>query len=234
VPVRADPGIADGLAHSLLRQRRELGVPDIDVRGRRREALTFGSEPHYELELSPELASYQDSIGTLIASHTVLPPALGSLVGLDSWPESVLGRNREPAYAALFTPAERADWSAAGPAAGGLGRLQATVARLIRGGGHVAVGSDAPAVPYGLGVHYEMALLAQTGIPNDQVLRLATAEGALALGLERQLGTLEEGKLADFVIVDGDPLARLADTLRIVGVAKGGDWMARETLLAPR
>jgi imidazolonepropionase-like amidohydrolase len=82
-------------------------------------------------------------------------------------------------------------------------------------------------------VHYELALLAAAGIPNDQVLRLATAEGALALGLEQQVGTLEEGKLADFVVLDGDPLTRLADTLRIVAVIKGGHWFEREELLDP-
>jgi imidazolonepropionase-like amidohydrolase len=143
-------------------------------------------------------------------------------------------RHRDLAYSILFTPAERAAWATAGPAADALPRLQQTVARLIRAGGRVAVGSDAPAVPYGLGVHYELALLAAAGIPNDQVLRLATAEGALALGLEQQLGTLEEGKLADFVVLDGDPLTRLADTLRIVAVIKGGDWIDRQGLLEPR
>jgi hypothetical protein len=233
VPVRSYPGIADGLGHSLLRQQRLLGIPQLDGRFARRETLTLGSEPHYELELSPELSSYQDSLGTVITSLTVLPPALGSLTGLLSWPESVPGnRTRDPAYAALFTPSERAGWSAAGPAAAALPRLQQTIARLVRGGGRVAVGSDAPAVPYGLGVHYELALLAAAGIPNDQVLRLATAEGALALGIEQQLGTLEEGKIADFVVVDGDPLTRLTDTLRIVAVIKGGQWIDRQELLS--
>jgi Tol biopolymer transport system component len=234
VPVRSYPGIADGLGHSLLLQQRRIGVPRLDGRAPGREALASGSGSHYELELSPELSSYQDSIGTVIASLTVLPPALASLVGLQSWPESALGtRNRDPAYAALFTPSERAAWSAAGPAAGALPRLQQTIARLVRAGGRVAVGSDAPAVPYGLGVHYELALLAGAGIPNDQVLRLATAQGALALGLEQQLGTLEDGKLADFVVLDGDPLTRLADTLRIVAVVKGGQWIDRRELLDP-
>jgi imidazolonepropionase-like amidohydrolase len=86
-------------------------------------------------------------------------------------------------------------------------------------------------VPYGLGVHLELALLAGAGIANDQVLRLATAEGALALGLEQQVGTLEEGKLADFIVIDGDPLARLADSLRITAVVKGGVWLDRQRLL---
>ena len=110
--------------------------------------------------------------------------------------------------------------------------LQRTIARLIRAGGRVGVGSDAPAVPYGLGVHLELALLAQAGIANDQVLRMATAGGALALGLERDIGTLEQGKLADFVVLEGDPLTHIADTLRIVAVAKGGVWLDRSTLLA--
>jgi Tol biopolymer transport system component len=232
VPVRSYPGIADGLGHSLLRQQRRLALPALAGRMQGRETLALGSGSHYELELSPELASYQDSIGTLIASRTVLPPALGSLVGLGSWPDSELGgRNRDLGYSALFTPSERAEWSAAGPAAGASARLEQTVARLIRGGGQVAVGSDAPAVPYGLGVHHELARLVAAGIPNDQALRLATAEGALALGLERQLGTLEDGKLADFVVLDGDPLTRLVDTLRIVAVVKGGRWLDRGELL---
>jgi imidazolonepropionase-like amidohydrolase len=105
---------------------------------------------------------------------------------------------------------------------------------LIRAGGRVAVGSDAPTVPYGLGVHLEMALLGSAGLSNDQVLRLATAEGALALGIERDVGTLEEGKLADLVVLDGDPLRRMADTLRIVAVAKGGVWYDRAALLQRR
>jgi imidazolonepropionase-like amidohydrolase len=74
-------------------------------------------------------------------------------------------------------------------------------------------------------------LLGGAGLGNDQLLRLATAEGALALGIERDVGTLEEGKLADFVVLDGDPLSRIADTLKIVAVAKGGVWYDRATLL---
>jgi imidazolonepropionase-like amidohydrolase len=103
---------------------------------------------------------------------------------------------------------------------------------LVRAGGRVAIGSDAPAVPYGLGVHYDLGLLAAAGLPNDQALRIGTAGGALALGLERQIGTVEEGKIADFVVIDGDPLERLSDTLRITAVVKGGVWIERTTLLA--
>jgi imidazolonepropionase-like amidohydrolase len=62
---------------------------------------------------------------------------------------------------------------------------------------------------------------------------MATIEGALALGLEAELGTIEEGKLADFVVLDGDPLADIAATIAIDAVVKGGVWYDRSALLAP-
>jgi hypothetical protein len=177
--------------------------------------------------------SYQDALATLTASSTVLPSTLGAVAGLQGWPEQAAhgARGRDPAYASLFTPAERAAWGRQGLAPAALPRLEQTLARLVRAGGRVAIGTDAPAVPYGLGVHFDMSLIAAAGMPNDQVLRIATAQGALALGLERQIGTLEDGKIADFVVIDGDPLERLADALRITAVVRGGVWIDRTTLL---
>ena len=186
----------------------------------------------YEIEVSPGFMAYQDEFRRLIASSTVLAPGLGALAGLDAWPNAATQPARgDDAYRMLFTAYEQALWAPAGPMAPAVPALQQTLVRLIRGGGRVAVGSDAPLVPYGLGLHLELALLGGAGIGNDQVLRLATAAGALALGLEQQIGTLEEGKLADFVVIDGDPLARLSDTLKIVAVAKDGVWHDRQALL---
>jgi imidazolonepropionase-like amidohydrolase len=234
VPIRRYPGIADGFRHSVLRQSRQLGIPVLDRAQTELGMLDTASEAHYEIEVSPEFGSYQDTLGTMIASLTVLSPALGGLAAPRGWAESMAnGRTRDAAYATLFTASERASWNAGGAVAEALPRLQQTVARFVRAGGRLAVGSDAPAVPYGMGVHLELALLAQAGIPNDQALRLATAEGALALGLERQIGTIEPGKLADLVVVDGDPLARVSDALRVTAVIKGGRLMERASLLVP-
>jgi hypothetical protein len=107
---------------------------------------------------------------------------------------------------------------------GAAGALSTTIARVMRGSGRVAIGSDAPAVPFGEGFHDELAVLAGADIPNDQILRWATAGGAIALGLSLDAGTIEPGRLADLVVVDGDPLTEIGDLRRIVAVVKSGVW----------
>ena len=228
-PLRAYPGIAHGFAHSLRRQAREIAVPAWEPSAFPPRLRIEVDAPSLELELSPGFTAYQDGFSRLMAGETTLVTGLAALTGLAGWPAP---RPREDAaFDALFTPAEQAAWGRPDSLGAAVPALERTVLRLIRAGGRVGVGSDAPAVPYGLGVHLELALLARAGIANDQVLRMATAEGALALGLERQIGTLEQGKLADFVVLDGDPLVHIADTLRIVAVVKGGVWRDRVSLL---
>jgi hypothetical protein len=107
-------------------------------------------------------------------------------------------------------------------AIGDIPRLSDAYGQVMRASGRIAIGSDAPAVSYGAGFYDELALLARSGVPNDQLLRYATASGAVALGLSLQLGTLEPGRLADLVVIDGDPLARLSDLQRIQAVVLGG------------
>jgi hypothetical protein len=228
--VRPYPGISLGWAHSLRRQSREIAIPPWQAAALPARLRSDAEPPSVELELSPGFSAYQDSFSRLIVSETTFVTGLAAVAGLHGWPSP--RPRRDDAYA-LFTPVEQAVWERPDALGSAIPALERTVARLSRAGGRVGVGSDAPAVPYGLGVHLELALLAEAGIANDQVLRMATAEGALALGLERELGTLEEGKIADFVVVDGDPLAHIADTLRIVAIVTGGVWRDRSALVVP-
>jgi Tol biopolymer transport system component len=227
--VRSYPGISHGFAHSLRRQAHEIAVPPWDSNVWPPRLHGDIDAPSFELELSPGYTAYQDGLSRLIAAEGTFVTGLAALAGLDGWPAP---RPRRDGAYALFTPVEQATWERPDDLAAAVPALERTIARLVRAGGRVGVGSDAPAVPYGLGLHLELALLARAGIANDQVLRMATAGGALALGLERDIGTLEQGKLADFVVLDGDPLTNMSDTLRIVAVAKGGVWRDRSSLLA--
>ncbi len=81
----------------------------------------------------------------------------------------------------------------------------------------------------GVGGHWELWALAD-GLGNDGALRAATLDAAWYLGLERDLGSLERRKLADFVLLDGDPLADVTATTGIVEVVQGGVRYDGQTL----
>jgi dipeptidyl aminopeptidase/acylaminoacyl peptidase len=235
LPIRPFAEIIGGFAHSLTRQARELAVPAQLKAATLPPRLRLPSTPGLvEIEVSPTLTTYQDGVSRLVASGATFAPGLAALSGMGDWPSmSPSGRRRSEAYRALFNLAEQSAWERQAPLTPGTRALGVTVANLVRAGGSVAIGSEAPAVPYGLGVHLEMAALARAGIAPDQILRMATMGGALALGLEPHVGSLDEGKLADFVVLEGDPLADLGAALDIVAVVKGGVWHDRAALLAP-
>ena len=74
----------------------------------------------------------------------------------------------------------------------------------------------------GFTLHRELELYVQAGIPPVEVLRLATLTPARVLNREKDLGTIAPGKLADFVILDGDPTQNISDVRRVVKVVKDG------------
>ncbi len=71
-------------------------------------------------------------------------------------------------------------------------------------------------------IQRELELYVEAGISASDVLYLATLGAARRFGLDRELGTFEPGKLADFIMIDGDPLARMADIRRVVLTVKDG------------
>ena len=78
-------------------------------------------------------------------------------------------------------------------------------------GGRVTAGSDSGFIwqLYGFGLIRELELLREAGFHPLEVIRSATLNGAEALGVDQDLGTVEPGKLADFVILADNPLADL-------------------------
>ncbi len=102
-------------------------------------------------------------------------------------------------------------------------RLGEFLCRLAQAGGHVVTGTDAPAVMPGLSLHREMESLVAMGFTPMQAIMAATKAGADYLGKGEELGTIEEGKLADLVVVNGDPLKNIRETRNIDTVIKDGE-----------
>jgi imidazolonepropionase-like amidohydrolase len=106
---------------------------------------------------------------------------------------------------------------------------------LLHAGVPIVAGVDAPLVPYGAALHTEIAGYVAAGFTPFQALKTATVNTATLLNAQDDLGTIEVGKLADLVIVDGNPLVNIRDTMRVRKVIKNGELFTIEELLnAPR
>jgi imidazolonepropionase-like amidohydrolase len=98
------------------------------------------------------------------------------------------------------------------------------VATMRRAGVHILAGTDAPLrnSPPGFGLHEELALLVKGGMSPFDALSAATIEPARYLGMLDAAGTIAAGKLADLVLLAGNPLRDIRQTRRIVAVVANG------------
>jgi imidazolonepropionase-like amidohydrolase/Tol biopolymer transport system component len=184
--------------------------------------------------------SYADVVDILSKTGMTVTPTMGLSGGFTRAVLNDPSLLRHPVYAALFRADERAASAAIYERARQtLPALDRTVAamgkaikQIVAGGGRITAGTDSPFVPYGLGFQIELELYEEAGLTPFQVLQSATVWPAQRLGVDAHLGTIAPGKLADFAIVDGDPLARIKDVRNIVGVVSNGRYFSREELLA--
>lgn len=104
--------------------------------------------------------------------------------------------------------------------------------QMIVRGVPILAGTDGPGgtrLP-GASLLDELELLVGAGMTPAQALASATREPARFLGLLDSLGTVEPGKVADLVLLDANPLERIANIRRIHGVVRGGRWLGPEAL----
>jgi imidazolonepropionase-like amidohydrolase len=115
----------------------------------------------------------------------------------------------------------------------GLANAQSTVKRLHDNGVAIVAGTDSPIFPYGLALVIELANYVDAGLTPAEALRTATANAAIALGAENEIGRVQPGLLADLVIVDGDPLTDVTDMLNVSGVMSNGRYRNLAELMTP-
>ena len=105
------------------------------------------------------------------------------------------------------------------------GKIAAANLKRVRDAGiTIAMGTDAgnPLTLHGVSVYAEMEAMQAPGMTPTEVLVASTRGGSLALGREKEVGTVEKGKLADLLVVGGDPTADIANLRKVKLVVRGG------------
>ncbi|QIP12359.1 amidohydrolase family protein [Spirosoma aureum] len=109
--------------------------------------------------------------------------------------------------------------------------LAGNVKKFIAAGGRVTPGTDSPLIPYGLSLQIELQNWVEGGVTPFETLRGATLWSAEAAGVGKDVGSIEVGKIADLIAVDGDPLTKIRDTMNVKYTIKNGQvWTLAELL----
>ena len=113
--------------------------------------------------------------------------------------------------------------------------MKRTTKALYDRGGQLTLGTDNPSKGEflaGFSAHRELHTLVLIGIPPAAALRIATINGARAMGVSDKLGTIEAGKLADLFVIGGNPLTNIKNTRNVHLVVKSGFIYDPKALLA--
>lgn len=225
--IKVYPSLPAALVRVVAEEARRLGLPLVGHGLGLEEivkhvTLGFTSLEHCPMTLNDDLRLI------LAAAGTRCDPTLAILGGHSNLLRREPNRLHDPKLREFFSDAYIKAASGGGFAAmtanwpNRLAELHAGYRAGIRL--HAGTDSLMTGTFFGASLHWEMEHLAEAGLSPIEVLRMATAEAAAAVGAGDHLGTLAAGKLGDIVLLDANPLDTIANTQAIWRVIKGG-WV---------
>jgi len=110
----------------------------------------------------------------------------------------------------------------------GYGKIEDLIRRFVKAGGILRAGSDPNNGLPGLGVHQEITMFVEAGLTPMQAIQSATINVAKAFKKDKDFGTIEAGKVADIIAIEGDPLKDSWTTQNVRLVVLGGKVVDHE------
>ena len=178
-------------------------------------------------EFTPDKPEVRDFIAFLKQHHTVLDPTVSIFEALFCGDPAVVTPGLEGTVLCFPSQIRRSMLSGALEVPKGkeaayheaFPAMLRLLKALYDAGITIIPGTDALA---GYTLHHELELYVRAGIAPAEVLRMATLTPALVMGVNKDRGVIAAGKLADMLLIDGDPTQNIRDLNKIATVIKGG------------
>jgi Amidohydrolase family len=198
--------------------------PDTDTRSLQRFTLIAENANSLDLDAQP----FQDLVRLFVAHKTVLDPTLTAFEAQFTQMPGEL----DPSFAAaadhlpinlrrgLYKSESEITKEMAPRWRASYAKMLAAVARFHRAGIQIVAGTDGFA---GFSFQRELELYVKAGIPANEVLRIATWNGATYARVLSDRGSIERGKRADLILIDGDPAQNISAVRNVALVLQDGD-----------
>ncbi|MBO9616441.1 MAG: PD40 domain-containing protein [Dyadobacter sp.] len=193
------------------------------------EHIGATSRRGYSPKLTALNRSYQDVVALTTQSGIYMTPTISLHGGMNALisGDSLFFDHWQ--FQAFYSEKQKQELRSAAARARGSNKtypnIEKTMVRLMRSGARLTPGTDSPIIPSGLSYHAELQSWVAAGLSPFETLRAATQWSAQQAGVGDDLGTLQPGKLADMVIVDGDPLRQIKDLLNVKAVIQNGKYL---------
>ncbi len=213
----------DELQHINQLMLNFVSAPDTDSRtivrfnlvGEKTQALNLESQPVRDfIALLVERGTVIDATmatfeGTWTQRPGDLDPSLAAVADHMPFATQRTWRNNSTDVSGGKLETYRASWQ----------KMVQFIGKLHAAGVPLVAGTDSLA---GFMLHRELELYVQAGVPPGEAIRIATENGARYAGVLSETGTVERGKRADLILVDGDPTSDISDIRKIAYVLKEG------------
>jgi imidazolonepropionase-like amidohydrolase len=213
----------DGIEHINMLFLNFFATHDTDTRDTTRFTLVGDHAAELDLKSAP----VREFLALLKEHHTIIDPTADAFEDLFAAVPGKITPGLEALVARMPATVQRGFLAGGLPLSGDKHALylrswakMLAMIKLVHDEGILEVaGTDTIA---GLMLTHELALFVQAGISPAAALKMATLDAARALGVDKTTGSITPGKVADLVVIDGDPVARIDDITHVVTTMKAG------------